>query len=154
MFTCRLIQDSPTINLIFASCSEKENTVNEAKNQEQVTQNLELENACQNSNSLCSDRLSTTAHTTLLRIEIPNLNVNQIVGLSDFVQPTTQATNANNSKSEIGFPEATQISFLQDEIALLVNSRPVRDRRIPLYLKDYATLTTTTTNQINIIGSK
>ncbi|KAL2495452.1 hypothetical protein Fot_39209 [Forsythia ovata] len=86
-------------NIIIVSCSE--NVENGAKNQEQVTQNLELENACQNSNSLCSDPLSTTAHTTFSRIEIPNLNENQIVSLSDFAQPATQATIADNSNSKI-----------------------------------------------------
>ncbi|KAL2489156.1 hypothetical protein Fot_42448 [Forsythia ovata] len=56
-------------NLIVASCSG--NAENVAKNQEQVTQNLELENACQNSNSL-----STTTHTTFSQIEISNLHEN------------------------------------------------------------------------------
>ncbi|KAL2553539.1 hypothetical protein Fot_07158 [Forsythia ovata] len=83
-------------NLIVASCSG--NAKNEAENQEQVTQNLELENAYQNSNSFCSDPLSTTAHTTFSQIEIPNLHENHIVDLSDSVQPATQATIVDNSK--------------------------------------------------------
>ncbi|KAL2553493.1 hypothetical protein Fot_07112 [Forsythia ovata] len=90
-------------NLIVASCLR--NAKIGAENQEQVTQNLELENAYQNSNSLCSDHLSTTAHTTFSQIEIPNLHENQIVDLSDSVQPASQATIADNSNSEIGFPE-------------------------------------------------
>ncbi|KAL2557691.1 Uncharacterized protein Fot_02430 [Forsythia ovata] len=104
-------------NLIVASCSG--NAENVAENQEQVTQNLKLENACQNSNSL-----STTAHTTFSQIEIPNLHENQIGGLLDFVQPATQATIADNLNSEIGFPEAAQTSSVQDDIMPLVNSRP------------------------------
>ncbi|KAL2517875.1 hypothetical protein Adt_14122 [Abeliophyllum distichum] len=129
-------------NLIVASCSE--NVENMAENQEQVTQSLELENVCQNFNYLCSDPLSTTAHTTFLQIEIPNLHENQIGGFSDYVQPATQATIADNSNSEIDFSKAAQTSYVQDDIMPLVNARPIRDRRISLYLKDYATLATTT----------
>ncbi|KAL2557752.1 Uncharacterized protein Fot_02491 [Forsythia ovata] len=109
-------------NLIVASCSR--NAENVAENQEQVTQILELENACQNSNSLRSNHLSTTAHTTFSQIEIPNLHENQIGGLSDSVQPATQATIVDNSNSEIGFPESAQTSYVQDDIMPLVNARP------------------------------
>ncbi|KAL2494998.1 hypothetical protein Fot_38755 [Forsythia ovata] len=116
-------------NLIVASCLG--NVENVAENQEQVTQNLELENEYQNSNSLCSGPLPTTAHTTFSQIDIANLHKNQIGGLSDSVQPTTQAIIADNSNSEIGFPEAAQTSYVQDDIVPLVNARPVRDRRIP-----------------------
>ncbi|KAL2497065.1 Protein disulfide-isomerase [Abeliophyllum distichum] len=48
----------------------------------------------------------------------------QIVGLLDSVQPATQATIADNSNSEIGFPEAAQTSSVQDDIVPLVNARP------------------------------